>query len=102
MTLAYREVFEYELGVQRIFVHDWAEGTDLYKRAGTASTPETLAEHDGPVLLDDDKFRRVEKGEYASFQAHHPHGGRMESWEADSELQTEAVLLKKIPRANKD
>lgn len=93
-----REVHHYELGVQQLFVHDWAEGTDLYKRAGTATTPTELAAHDGPVLLDgDDEFRRVEQDD-GLIQAYHPHGGRMELWAPQDDLDEPAILLRVVER----
>ena len=99
MSLA-REIHHYELGVQRLYLHDWAEGTTLYKRAGTATTPTELAGHDGPVLLDgDDAFRRVEEEEDGLIRAYHPHAGRMELWAPQDDLDGEAVLLREVDRA---
>ncbi|MFC4553594.1 MULTISPECIES: hypothetical protein [Halorussus] len=71
------EVTEHELGVQRLYLHDWAEGVDLYKRAGEADSAAVMAAHDGPVLLDG-AFRRVTETEYGGYDTFHPHGGRME------------------------
>lgn len=92
------EVSTYRLGVQRLYLHDWAEGTDLYKRAGETSDPAEMAAHDGPVLLDGDRdaFRRIEEDDYG-YDAYHPHGGRMESFGPEDEQH--AVKLKPVERA---
>ena len=86
------EVTEHELGVQSLYVHDWAEGVGLYKRAGETSDPEEMADHDGPVLLDG-AFRRIVETDYGGFDAYHPHGGRMDSLDVDDRT---AVLLVRL------
>jgi len=98
MSALLPEVTTYELGVQRIYLHDWAEGTDLYKRAGETSDPADMAAHDGPVLLNGDRnqFRRVERDEYG-YTAYHPHGGRTDSFGPDEGQH--AVKLTPVERA---
>lgn len=86
------EVTKHELGVQTLYVHEWAEGVGLYKRAGETSDTEAMADHDGPVLLDG-AFRRVHEDEYGGFDAYHPHGGRMDSLRSDDWT---AVLLVRV------
>jgi hypothetical protein len=95
------EVTTYELGVQTLYLHDWAEGTDLYKRAGETTDPAEMASHDGPVLLDGDRdaFRRVEESEFTGYTAYHPHGGRMDSFAPENERH--AVKLTRVERSDR-
>lgn len=91
-----RELYVYELGVQRLYVRDTAEsGVEVYKRAGTTRDPEEMACHDGPVLVDGD-FRYVTAGEHAGYRLSHPYAGRMGP--LDEPVAEPAVLLAEVER----
>lgn len=99
MRALFREITKYELGVQELYLHDWAEGTELYKRAGETSDPAVMADHDGPVLLGEDReFRRLERDDSGVITAYHPHGGRMDFFDGTEDRQ--AILLQGVEKAD--
>ena len=94
-----KEVIRYRLGVQSLILHDWAEGTDLYKTAGTTDYAPRVADHPGPALIDDRiyEFHWTEDGDL--IQSSHPHAGRLGLYGPTDDLETEAVLLREVEKA---
>jgi hypothetical protein len=89
------ELHHYRLGAIDVYLHDWAEGTRLYKRAGGAETAGDAAEHDGPAIVDG-HFRRFEHD--GLVVGYHPHAGYRETHAPDDRFDEPAVLLREVRR----
>lgn len=96
-----RDVYAYQLGVQRLYVRDEADGPGarLYKRSGTTDDVEEMADHDGHVLFDGD-FRWFEADERSDLiYSYHPFAGRRDSHVPHEPAESEAILLEEVDKA---
>jgi len=89
-----RDVYVYQLGVQELFIRVAENGPEMYKRAGSTTDFEEMANHNDYLLLNG-RLRYVSQNEYGTYEAYHPYGGRMETLGREL-TDAEAILLKEI------
>lgn len=93
------ELTHYQVGVIDLILHDWAEGTDLYKRAGETTDPVEVADHDGPAIVGG-YFKRLDQDDDGVIVGYHPHAGRDGFHAPDDRLDEPAILLVEVDRAH--
>lgn len=91
----------YKLGVVDVILHDWVEGTDLYTTSGGTKSPLTAANHDGPVMIDGEKYVYYEQDDDGELiTGYHPHAGRVDTMSPEETFKESVTLLSRIERAN--